>query len=78
MHESKNDFGDGMALFGGEDLYYVPADELDDIINKFEAWKSYVFELLATQFGSDLRMENLCNYSCFKTETDIEPTHEEC
>ena len=28
MHESQNDFGDGMVMFGGEDLYYVPEDEL--------------------------------------------------
>ena len=36
MHESKNDFGDGMALFGDEDLYYVPENELDDFLNKFD------------------------------------------
>lgn len=53
MHESKNDFGDGMAMFGGEDLYYVPEDELSSFLNKFEGWKSYVFELLKSQFGTD-------------------------
>ena len=53
MHESKNDFGDGMAMLGGEDLYYVPEDELDDFINKFKGWKSYVSELLISQFGRD-------------------------
>lgn len=53
MHESKNDFGDGMAVFGGEDLYYVPEDELDEFTNKFEGWKSYVHELLEVQFGRD-------------------------
>ena len=53
MHESQNDYGDGMALFGGEDLYYIPEDELDDFLNKFEGWKSYVSELLKTQFGVD-------------------------
>ena len=53
MHESQNDFGDGMAMFGGEDLFYVPEDELDDFQNKFELWKSYVSELLRTQFGKD-------------------------
>lgn len=51
MHESQNDFGDGMALFGGEDLYYVPEDELDGFLNKFEGWRSYMSELLKTQFG---------------------------
>ena len=53
MHESRNDFADGMAMFGGEDLYYVPDDELDDFQSKFELWKSYVSELLKTQFGKD-------------------------
>ena len=53
MHESQNDFGDGMAMLGGEDLYYVPEDELDDLQNKFELWKSYVSDLLRTQFGKD-------------------------
>ena len=51
MHESRNDFGDGMALFGGEDLYYVPEDELDSFLNKFEGWRSYMSELLKTQLG---------------------------
>lgn len=55
MHESQNDFGDGMVLFGGEDLYYVPESELDDFLNKFEGWKSYVYELLEAQFGSDCK-----------------------
>jgi len=53
MHESKNDFGDGMVMFGGEDLYYVPEDDLNSFLNKFEGWKSYVFELLKSQFGGD-------------------------
>lgn len=53
MHESQNDFGDGMAMFGGEDLYYVPEDELNSFLNKFEGWKSYVSELLKSQFGRD-------------------------
>lgn len=55
MHESQNDFGDGMVLVGGEDLYYVPEDELYDFINKFEGWKSYVYELLEAQFGSNCK-----------------------
>lgn len=53
MHESKNDYGDGMAMFGGEDLYYVPEDELNSFLDKFEGWKSYVSELLKSQFGKD-------------------------
>lgn len=53
MHESKNNFGDGMVMFGGEDLYYVPEDDLNSFFNKLEAWKSYVSELLKTQFGGD-------------------------
>lgn len=53
MHESQNDFGDGMAMFGGEDLFYVPEDELDEFTNKFNGWKSYVYELLKSQFGGD-------------------------
>lgn len=53
MHESRNDFGDGMVMFGGEDLFYVPDDELDEFTNRFESWKSYVHELLAAQFGCD-------------------------
>ena len=53
MHEGQNDFGDGMALLGREDLYYVPEDELDCFLNKFEGWRSYVSELLKTQFGVD-------------------------
>ena len=53
MHESRNDFGDGMAMFGGEDLYYVDEDELDNFLNKFEGWRSYISELLKTQFGVD-------------------------
>ena len=53
MHESQNDFGDGMVMFGGEDLYYVPEDELEGFKNKFTQWKSYVYELLEKQFGRD-------------------------
>ena len=53
MHESQNGFGDGMFLFGGEDLYYVPENELDEFTNKFEGWKSYIRELLVFQFGGD-------------------------
>lgn len=53
MHESRNDFGDGMAVFGIEDLFYVPEDELDNFLNKFEGWRSYISELLKTQFGVD-------------------------
>lgn len=53
MHESQNDFGDGMAMLGGEDLYYVPEDEFEDFKNKFAQWKSYVQELLESQFGLD-------------------------
>lgn len=53
MHESQNDFGDGMAIFGGVDLYYVPEDELEEFKNKFAQWKSYVHELLVKQFGRD-------------------------
>ncbi len=53
MHESQNDFGDGMAMFGGEDLFYVPEEELGSFLNKFEGWKSYVSELLISQFGVD-------------------------
>lgn len=53
MHESRNDFGDGMAMFGEEDLYYVQEDELDNFLNKFEGWRSYISELLKTQFGVD-------------------------
>lgn len=53
MHEGKNDFGDGMVLFGGEDLYYVPENEFDDFNNKFEQWKTYVLELLVSQLGRD-------------------------
>lgn len=53
MHESQNDFGDGMVMFGREDLYYVPEDELEEFKNKFISWKSYVHELLENQFGSD-------------------------
>ncbi len=53
MHEGKNDFGDGMVLFGGEDLYYVPENEFDDFNNKFEQWKTYVLELLVRQLGRD-------------------------
>lgn len=53
MHESQNDFGDGMVMFGGEDLYYVPEDELEEFKNKFAQWKSYVHELLEKQLGRD-------------------------
>lgn len=53
MHESRNDFGDGMAMLGGEDLYYVPEDDLNNFLNKFEGWKSYVSELLKSQLGGD-------------------------
>lgn len=53
MHEGKNDFGDGMVLFGGEDLYYVPENEFDDFNIKFEQWKTYVLELLVSQLGRD-------------------------
>ena len=53
MHESQNDFGDGMAMFGGGDLYSVPEDELEDFKNKFAQWKSYVYELLEKQLGRD-------------------------
>lgn len=53
MHESQNDFGDGMAMFGGEDLFFVPENELENFDNNFAQWKSYVQELLEKQFGYD-------------------------
>ena len=53
MHESRNDFGDGMAILGEVELYYVPEDELDGFRNKFEGWRSYMSDLLKTQFGVD-------------------------
>ncbi|MBR4644620.1 MAG: toll/interleukin-1 receptor domain-containing protein [Bacteroidaceae bacterium] len=53
MHESQNDLGEGMPLFGIEDLYYVPEEELEEFKNKFAQWKSYVHELLQKQFGRD-------------------------
>lgn len=53
MNESQNDFGDGMVLFGGEDLYYVPEAELDSFRNEFDGWKSYVLDLLSNQLGRD-------------------------
>ena len=58
MHESQNDFGDGYAMFGGEDLYYVPEEELEEFSNKFSEWKSYVSELLKTQFSADDQFMN--------------------
>lgn len=53
MHESQNDFGDGMAIFGRVDLYSVPEEELDIFRVKFNSWKNNVDELLKLQFGSD-------------------------
>lgn len=53
MHESQNDLGNGIVMLGGEDLYYVPEDELDEFLNKFKGWKSYVSELLTSHFSKD-------------------------
>lgn len=68
MHESQNDFGDGMVMFGGEDLYYVPEDELEGFLSKFSAWKSYVYDFFNDLIDQHIKL-NAQKY--FKDATKI-------
>ena len=66
MHESRNDFGDSMVVFGGEDLYYVPEDELDSFLNKFSTnaipvcrWYIFIVSCLYQKYRSEYPCDTL-------------------
>lgn len=53
MHVGKNNYGDGMALFGTPRLYYTPKEELEPVKAEYESWKYYVHDLLLSTLDKD-------------------------
>lgn len=53
MHVGKNDYGDGMAVFGPAPLYYTPQVELEPVKKEYTSWKSYVHDFLLSVLETD-------------------------
>jgi uncharacterized protein (TIGR02391 family) len=51
MHVSRNNFGDGMAVFGRPRMYYTPKEELDPVKAEYASWKLYVHDFLVAVLG---------------------------
>ena len=48
MHVGRNNFGDGMAVFGTPKMYYTPEEELAPVKAEYSSWKSYVHDFLVS------------------------------
>ena len=46
IHVYKNNYGDGMAVFGQPKLFYTPKKELHPIEAEYDSWKEYVHDFL--------------------------------
>ena len=46
MHVGRNNYGDGMAVFGPVPLYYTPQEELEPVKKEYTSWKNYVHDYL--------------------------------
>lgn len=53
MHVGRNNYGDGMALFGPVPLYYTPQEELEPVKKEYASWKSYVHDYLLSVLETD-------------------------
>lgn len=53
MHVGKNNYGDGMAVFGPAPLYYTPQEELEPVKKEYTSWKSYVHDFLLSVLETD-------------------------
>lgn len=53
MHVVKNNYGDGMAVFGPAPIYYTRKEELEPIRTEYEAWKCYVRDFLLSALEKD-------------------------
>lgn len=48
MHVLKNDYGNGMAVFGAPNIYYTPKEELESVEGEYDSWKCYVRDFLVS------------------------------
>ena len=53
MHVGKNNYRDGMAVFGTPCLYYTPKEELEPVKAEYESWKSYFHDFLLSVLDKD-------------------------
>lgn len=53
MSVGRNDYGNGMAVFGPVPLYSTPKEELEPVKTEYEAWKCYVRDLLLSALEKD-------------------------
>ena len=53
MHVGKNDYGDGMAVFGTPRLYYTPKEEIEPVKVEYESWKCYLHDFLLSVLDKD-------------------------
>ena len=53
MHVGRNNFGDGMPVFGTPRLYFTPKEELDPVKAEYASWKSYVRDYLLSFLDKD-------------------------
>lgn len=53
MHVGRNNYGDGMAVFGPAPLYYTPQEELEPVKKEYASWKSYVHDYLLSVLETD-------------------------
>ena len=63
MHVGKNNYGDGMAVFGPAPLYYTPQEELAPVKKEYTSWKSYVHDYLLSVLDANddfISEWNLC------------------
>lgn len=53
MHVGKNNYGDGMDVFGTPRLYYTPKEELEPVRLEYDSWKCYVHDSLLSVLYKD-------------------------
>lgn len=63
LQVGRNNYGDGMAVFGSPRMYYTPKEELEPVKAEYASWKLYVHDFLlsALDNGDDFITEwNSC------------------
>lgn len=53
MHVGRNNYSDGMAVFGTPRLYYTPKEELEPVKAEYDSWKCYVHDFLLSELEKD-------------------------
>lgn len=53
MHVGRNNYCDGMAVFGTPRMFYTPKEELEPVKVEYESWKCYVHDLLLSVLNED-------------------------